>query len=349
MKPRVSWGPDLQELQSLRRNEQTDAYSVIIVAGLAGVSALSITSDMLLRILDKLWEGVVVVDDAKRIVYWNKAAENITGLTKDDVFEKPCDGKLFEHADIEGGLLCGTQTCPVQRALLGLSTDAEVLVKHKLGFRVPISYHAFPLEEISGRVTRVAQIFLDNRPVKDALVGMEQAQRMALQDGLTGLGNRGYAEIHLQRSLLELDRYGFNFAVFFIDVDRFKSVNDDFGHEVGDRVLQMVAGALLGSLRSSDVIARWGGEEFVCLVLHIMPDQVPAIADKVRTAVEQRSIGTDQGICRVTISVGATLARSEDTSDTLINRADSLMYRSKQKGRNRVTTDADLDADSEKS
>ena len=70
---------------------------------------MSITSDVLLKILDKLWEGVVVVDGAKKIVYWNEAAEKITGLTKNEVLEKPCDGSLFEHADMQGALLCGTK------------------------------------------------------------------------------------------------------------------------------------------------------------------------------------------------------------------------------------------------
>jgi diguanylate cyclase (GGDEF)-like protein len=114
-------------------------------------------------------------------------------------------------------------------------------------------------------------------------------------------------------------------------------VNDQFGHDVGDRVLKMVASTLQNNLRTFDLVCRWGGEEFVVIININNEDHLLKLAEKLRMLVEQSSLMTGNHFIRVTVSIGATLAHLHDTPHSLTYRADQLMYQSKKAGRNRVT------------
>ncbi|MGO9568737.1 MAG: GGDEF domain-containing protein [Desulfomonilaceae bacterium] len=111
------------------------------------------------------------------------------------------------------------------------------------------------------------------------------------------------------------------------------------GHETGDKVLQMVAGTLLHNLRASDVASRWGGEEFLTVVPHVGREQIGIIGKKILSLIEQSSLDTPDGPLRVTVSIGAALARQDESLESLVDRADHLMYHSKSKGRNTVTAE----------
>ncbi len=297
--------------------------------------------DLYETILGKLKEGVVGVGPTGSIIYWNHGAEIITGFESSEMLGTQC-GQRTHHCLTDGGEpLCRAHTCPMREALRGLESECKVYIKHKLGFYTPITLHTFPFRNPVGKVIGAGQVFTNDKPVHDALLFMEEAHKMALRDTLTGLGNRAYGEIHIQRSLLEMDRYRIPFAVFFIDIDHFKKVNDTYGHETGDVALKAVGDILRRGLRTSDVVTRWGGEEFVCIILHVQEEQLAHIGEKLRSLVENTCIITPQGSCSVTISIGATVARSEDDIETLVKRADTLMYASKQNGRNFVSTDLD--------
>ena len=183
------------------------------------------------------------------------------------------------------------------------------------------------------------ELFTDNKATVEAQRKIEDLEKMALLDPLTQLGNRLHLEMHVQSSLSKMRRYGWAFGVLFIDVDGFKKINDHHGHDVGDRTLKMVAATMSNSLRSSDFLGRWGGDEFLAIVLNVGPDQLLAIGNKLRALVEHSTISIGGTLERVTVSVGATPADADDTMDTLLKRADNLMYRSKAGGGNLVTMD----------
>jgi len=122
-----------------------------------------------------------------------------------------------------------------------------------------------------------------------------------------------------------------------MDIDRFKQVNDVYGHDTGDGVLKMVAKTLASNLRSDDFIGRWGGEEFVAVITDTDNKSLYGIAEKLRALVSQSSFTTDRGSVSATISAGATVAKRGETMEQLIKRADRLMYESKSSGRNFVT------------
>jgi diguanylate cyclase (GGDEF)-like protein len=137
----------------------------------------------------------------------------------------------------------------------------------------------------------------------------------------------------------EMQRYGWPCGVLFLDIDNFKIVNDTYGHKVGDGVLMMVARTLSNNLRAHDLLGRYGGEEFVAIITHVDMAQLHSFAERLRLLVENSSHDTEYGTIRVTVSIGATVVRPEDTIETAISRADLFMYHSKINGRNRVSID----------
>ncbi len=140
----------------------------------------------------------------------------------------------------------------------------------------------------------------------------------------------------LSSRLDELRRYGWPFGLLFIDIDNFKDVNDSHGHEVGDKALRVVAMTLLKSLRPFDFLGRWAGDEFLALIVNVGRDDLATVAERARMLVENSLVeGPARGL-RVTVSVGAALAHSDDTVDQLVARSDALMYEGKLAGRNRV-------------
>ena len=121
--------------------------------------------------------------------------------------------------------------------------------------------------------SELANTKTDLAEVRDDLlksqVKEEEAQQIALQDALTGLPNRVSFEQRLDHGLIQAKRHGWGLAVLFIDIDKFKSINDSYGHDLGDKVLLMVANRLQSSVRDEDMVSRWGGDEFVCLLLEV--------------------------------------------------------------------------------
>ena len=164
----------------------------------------------------------------------------------------------------------------------------------------------------------------------------QELQRLAHQDALTKLPNRLAANERLRQEFLRLKRTGSPYCVLMMDIDHFKSINDTYGHETGDHVLEHFAATLAGTLRATDFVARFGGEEFIAL----MPDTEIAgamvTAEKIRNAIQAESFPV---VGRVTVSIGVGLARAEDANeDATVRRADSALYSSKKDGRNRVHT-----------
>jgi len=296
--------------------------------------------DLYKSILDNLFEGVYFIDRERRISYWNKGAERITGYRSKEVVGSFCRDNILSHVDGQGVELC-RELCPLARAMLeGTNQEAEVYLKHKDGHRVPVLVRGTPLRDSSGEIVGAVEVFSDISAKNRLTQRLEELSKMVLLDPLTGMGNRRFVEAGLNSRLNELQRYGWKFGLLFIDIDHFKKVNDSYGHGAGDLVLKMVAGTLVHNARSFDLIGRWGGEEFVAIITNVTGKELFRIAQKYRVLVEESNLLSGKDRISVTISVGAALARPDDSPETLVKRADQLMYQSKLSGRNCVTTDS---------
>jgi diguanylate cyclase (GGDEF)-like protein/PAS domain S-box-containing protein len=291
-------------------------------------------------LLDNLYDGVYFVDRERRITFWNKAAERITGFIKEEVLGKRCADNLLRHVDKRANSLCEGD-CPLAYTLRdGQLRSASVFLHHKNGHRLPVAIGVAPITDNQQNIVGAVEIFRDASDTVAALERLKALEDLVYLDGLTKLANRSYLETFIVAKFNELRRLGWSFGLIFIDVDQFKSVNDTFGHQTGDMILKMVAQTLLKNCRSFDLVGRWGGEEFICVISKLKDvDQILIIAERLRALVESAWVSLPDCSVHVTISLGVTLARLQDTPETLIQRADGLMYRSKTAGRNRFTSE----------
>ncbi len=161
-------------------------------------------------------------------------------------------------------------------------------------------------------------------------------QIMASTDQLTGLHNRKHLDTILRHEGIRSQRYGTQLSLMMLDIDHFKRINDNFGHQVGDQVLKQVARCLKNALRESDVLGRWGGEEFLLLCPNTGLQDASLLAEKLRQQVEQLKCH-DQLI--VTVSIGVAQMQQGERTEQTIGRADAMLYRSKHHGRNQVSLD----------
>lgn len=289
-------------------------------------------------IIDNLYDGVYFVDRDRVITYWNKGAERITGYSAQQAIGRACRDNLLNHVTVNGVQLCN-DNCPLAAVMQdGQDREAEVFVHHAAGHRVPIIVRASAMRDQDGNIIGAIESFSNNASVIESRGKLKELRKVALVDPLTGIGNRRYLEGRLSAAIREFQQNETVIGVLFMDVDHFKHFNDTHGHNIGDSVLRMVAKSIRYGVRATDTVGRWGGEEFVA-ILHDVADlatlHIPA--EKVCTLVQYSRLDVNGTHLSVTLSVGGTLLRPGDTPESVIERADRLMYQSKQAGRNRVT------------
>ena len=165
----------------------------------------------------------------------------------------------------------------------------------------------------------------------------EEAVRLSLTDGMTGLWNRRQFDLRLESELSRAVRFSEPFAVVFVELDQMKTVNDRYGHQAGDTVLIELARRLSEAVREVDVVARWGGDEFTLLLPKTGLPGALLLAEKIRSAVVNAPFRVDEGSLDITISVGvAAYPEHGSSGKDLVAAADAAMYRAKANGRNRV-------------
>lgn len=285
-------------------------------------------------LLDHLPQGVYFVDMNRRILHWSPAAERITGWRKEEVLGRFCGDGVLEHVDEDGTPLCG-ERCPLlMAARFGAECRSEVFVRHRDGHRIPVQIEASVLRDANGLVDGMVESFWDNGRQLRLAEEKARLERLALADPLTGIGNRRAGVAQLQRALDSQHRYETVTGIVLLDIDHFKLINDRFGHGTGDEVLQTIAATLLASLRSTDFLARWGGEEFLAILPHANKALLPRIVRRLLRLVQRSWIEHPENRIQVTLSAGVTAVQPGDTFMSVIERADRLLYAAKDAGRN---------------
>ncbi len=163
-----------------------------------------------------------------------------------------------------------------------------------------------------------------------------ELDRMAQTDPLTGLSNRRQVMLFAEKEEYRFKRNGTRFCVAMVDIDRFKSINDTWGHAIGDLALRHLADCLGANSRSTDSIGRWGGEEFLLVLSDTDIQSATTIGERIRSQVEDLVITCDSGPVHITVSIGIAEIRDEESLDACIGRSDKKLYEAKSGGRNRV-------------
>jgi diguanylate cyclase len=188
------------------------------------------------------------------------------------------------------------------------------------------------------------RLTLSKSEISNLQQSLEAIRAESLTDPLTGLGNRKYFDRSIEMAVQNALASGEPLSLLMFDIDHFKSFNDSYGHLTGDQVLRLVGMSLKQTIKGQDITARYGGEEFVVVLPNTALRQALTVADHIRRAVMSKELkkkSTGEILGRVTISVGVSMLKPDDDTDSLIERADACLYAAKRNGRNRVICEAD--------
>jgi diguanylate cyclase len=188
------------------------------------------------------------------------------------------------------------------------------------------------------------RLTLSKTEISNLQQSLEAIRTESLTDPLTGLGNRKYFDRSIEAAVQHALASGEPLSLLMFDIDHFKSFNDSYGHLTGDQVLRLVGMSLKQTIKGQDITARYGGEEFAVVLPNTPIRQALTVADNIRRAVmakELKKKSTGEILGRVTISVGVSMLKPDDDTDSLIERADACLYVAKHNGRNRVICEVD--------
>ncbi|MEA3117802.1 MAG: hypothetical protein QOI13_1072 [Paraburkholderia sp.] len=296
-------------------------------------------------VIERVGFGIFVLDRSMNVLMWNRfmrdhsglAAEQVVGKSIFDSFpelprvwldrkvesvfhlgsfafssweQRPYLFKFDHDRPITGGIDFMQQDCTFMPLMRGRDVIAVCVT-----------------------ISDVTHVSVMQREREDAVIKLRE---YANRDGLTGIANRRYLETRLRDEFSRWQRYGGELSVLLFDLDHFKSINDRFGHAVGDTVLRVIAQRVADAVRAQDVFGRFGGEEFALLLPCTTLADAMIVAEKIRLAICDAPVEAEGVRVSVTASVGAAAARPGlPTGDVLINEADAALYSAKRQGRNR--------------
>jgi diguanylate cyclase (GGDEF)-like protein/PAS domain S-box-containing protein len=272
------------------------------------------------RVINSLPGIFFLLDDHGCIVRWNQNLEEVL----DKCHSGLMNTKLTQFTTMD-------QHQVINKHLKTGTGDFEIFLRLSDGTEAPFLFSFNPVPDFKEDYLSVIGIGVD---ISERKAMERELEKRATIDTLTGLYNRRRLEEIAAQFVREAIRYKTPLSVVMFDLDHFKLVNDRHGHDVGDQVLSSVSKRVLGVMRETDILGRWGGEEFVLLAPHSELDEVVLGVERIRLAISESAIG-EAGI--ITASFGVTLLSPEDTDITsILKRADKALYQAKNNGRNQI-------------
>ncbi len=289
----------------------------------------------ILTILDSL-DALVYVSDMQtyELLYTNEYGKNVWG----DIQGSTC-WKVLQDGQSGPCAFCTNDRL--------LDSDGQPSGVYVWEFQNTVNQHWYQCRDqairwTDGRLVRleIATDITDRKLAEDELrIAKQRAEELAHKDELTGLNNRRAFFEQSEHAFRQAKRYQHPLSVIMIDIDHFKMINDNYGHSFGDRVLKMVAGPLLDSIRDFDIVARMGGEEFAIVLPETGLEEAEKLAERLRTAIQGMTINNGKYEIGITASLGVVTCRDDDGNiESLLTKADDALYVAKKKGRNRVKT-----------
>jgi diguanylate cyclase (GGDEF)-like protein/PAS domain S-box-containing protein len=281
--------------------------------------------------LDSIGDGVISTDMQGKVTYLNVVAERMTGWSREEVF-----GRMFSEVF---RIIDGDNREPTDDTMkLAIQQNDTVclprnsLLIQRAGSELAIEDSTAPIHDQNGQVTGAVMVFRD---VSEARAAELKLSHLAHHDILTDLPNRTLLIDRLNHAIALAQRHGNQVGVLFLDLDRFKPINDSLGHAIGDKLLQEVSRRLVASVRRSDTVSRHGGDEFVVLLSEVRHTKNAARhAEKIHAALSAPYAIAHRDL-RVTVSIGISMSPNDgEDAETLIKCADAAMYCAKETGRN---------------
>ena len=304
-----------------------------------------------MRIINKLREmKIAIIDDSKFSLEVIKSYFTREEINKVDFFQEP-EAVLRSAEEYDMYLIDlvmpGISGEEVIQTIRATKEDAIIIVitGYGDGTSIPncmnLGADDFLLKPFDFKlfILRISTCLNQKQLKAENNEGIEKLYRLATRDTLTGLFNRSYFIESLNRRLIEMLRNSRTVSLLLVDIDHFKTVNDEYGHLKGDAVLKEISSILSSGLRSSDVVCRWGGEEFLIMLLDADIEEATKVAEKLRDSIENLKI---QGIRKITASFGVTQCQKDESEEDAFKRIDNSLYLAKLTGRNKVVSNEEI-------
>lgn len=285
------------------------------------------TEEILHTILQHAGDAIVITDEGGSIIYWNPSAERMFGYKSQEAIGM----ELQKLLALNDSFLSKLKDLINKSGQSSQISKFEFETKRRDGSSIEVEL-SLSTVIINGKWHAIA-IFRDitERKKNERLLFLQ-----AITDPLTGIYNRRYIIQMIENEVLRFKRTGKPFSLIIFDLDHFKKINDTFGHAAGDMTLKKVADVIKKRIRKTDILGRWGGEEFIILLPETPIENATSLANELKDKLEGVSFPK---IGRITASFGVTSSRPEDDVDSIISRADELLYKGKASGRNCVISD----------
>lgn len=289
---------------------------------------------------------VFVLDTRGRVMIWNRACEQLTGVPAHEVLGTGEHWRSFydQRRPTLADLVLQNRSDDVRRILPGAACEhatAGLCLESwfdmpRAGRRRYLAADASPIFGADGELAAVVETLRDLTDEKTAQLALEQ---LATRDGLTGLANRRCFDDTLHAEWARALRQRQPLSLLMVDVDNFKAYNDANGHLGGDECLKRIARAVASEMRANDLVARYGGEEFAVILPNQSLKGAAIVAERIRCRVEQLQLPSTAPTRHVTVSIGAAtaMAGSDNHASELVATADAALYRAKHLGRNRIS------------
>ena len=279
---------------------------------------------LLFQAIEQMHEMVQITDTDGNIIYVNPAAEKATQYSKEELIGT--NNRLLKSGEHSNkfykkfwkNILSGEI---YQNVFVNKRKDGSLYYDEKI-----IS----PLKDEDGNIHHFVST---SRDITQRISLEKKLQKLATRDSLTGAYNRYKMATLIEEEIKRAKRYGENFSLLMLDIDKFKNVNDTYGHDVGDYILQELSRIVLKTIRKTDSFGRWGGEEFMLLAPHTNAEQAVELAQKIRKNIEEHSF---MHVKKVTLSIGVTQYKKDEKEKALLKRVDQALYEAKANGRNQV-------------
>jgi diguanylate cyclase (GGDEF)-like protein/PAS domain S-box-containing protein len=321
---RVGFAKVTRDLTERKRHEETL---------LTSEAALGAERERLQVTLDSIADGVVCTDEAGNITLMNPAAESMTGWIQDQAYGRPVE-EILQIVDLASGATIGNpvRDCLIENKTFHLQDGALLLARN--GTKCDIQDSAAPMRTASGKIIGAVLVFQD---VTRLRMIQREFDFNAAHDALTSLPNRRELEIRLEETIQRAVVTGVESTVCFLNLDRFKVINDTSGHAAGDLLLKTVSHLLTSSVRGSDLVVRLGGDQFAIALFGCDESRAEGTLTKIREGIEALHFRWEDRQFRISASIGVVAITPGSNVPAVMQQADVACYAAKHAGGNRIS------------
>ena len=292
------------------------------------------------QVFDAINIGIVILDREMKVKKWNRWMEIHSGIDADKILDSP----IYEFfPDLETAKF--KRNCKSVFSFGNFCFFSQKLHKYLFPFKssgyldsdFEYMQQNCAMGPLRNEESEIEYMFMYVQDVTEVAIYEHKLVEMNVKDGLTGIYNRRFLESKLQEEFSRHKRYSREFSFIMFDIDHFKHVNDEYGHQCGDFIIQSVCTRVTSIIRNIDIFARYGGEEFCCMLPETPLKGGLHVAERFRKAIEDQENKFNDLNVKVTISLGVSELREDISSaEMLMKKADDALYRAKNGGRNRV-------------